>query len=267
MAQNEGERRMVFDIRGKRRHVVKVVYAILAILMGASLFLVVGPVNIGEILGGSSASNAAEQFEDRAVSIERELRKDPENADLLLALARQRIYAGNALVAINPETGEVQPTVESRQQLEQASSAWSEYLKSTEEPASNGAQVIAPALFSLAQTSTTGGELEANIRAAADAQQIVASNRPSLGSLSTLAIYRYFAFEYQAAAKAGVEAKKLASSKFERENLENQLEEVQKNARALEKQLEEYSKATKGQGKESLQNPLGGLSGPTSISP
>ena len=41
---------MVFDIRGRRRHVVKVVYAILAVLMGASLFLVVGPVNIGEPL-------------------------------------------------------------------------------------------------------------------------------------------------------------------------------------------------------------------------
>lgn len=258
---------MVFDIRGRRRHVVKVVYAILAILMGASLFLVVGPVNIGEIFGGGAASNGAEQFEDRAAAIERELKKDPEDPTLLLALTRQRIYAGNALAVINPETGQPQLTTESRQQLQQASSAWSEYLEATDEPTASAAQVIAPALFSLAQTSSTAAELESNIQSAADAQQIVVDARPSLGSLSTLAIYRYFGFQYQAANKAGEEAKKLASSKFERETLENQLEEVQKNARNLEKQLAEYNKATKGQGKESLQNPLGGLSGPTAISP
>ena len=41
--------------------VVKVVYAILAVLMGLSLFLVVGPVNIGELFGGGGGSgNAAE---------------------------------------------------------------------------------------------------------------------------------------------------------------------------------------------------------------
>ena len=42
MAQGGKEHRMVFDIRGRRKHVVKVVYAVLAVLMGASLFLVVG---------------------------------------------------------------------------------------------------------------------------------------------------------------------------------------------------------------------------------
>ena len=46
----DGERRMLFDLRGRRKNVVKVVYAILAVMMGASLFLVVGPVNIGELL-------------------------------------------------------------------------------------------------------------------------------------------------------------------------------------------------------------------------
>ena len=56
-----GERRMLFDIRGKRKHVVRVVYAILALLMGASLFLVVGPVNIGSLLGNSTSSADATQ--------------------------------------------------------------------------------------------------------------------------------------------------------------------------------------------------------------
>ena len=34
MANKDGERRMVFDTGGRRKGVVKVVYAILAVLMG-----------------------------------------------------------------------------------------------------------------------------------------------------------------------------------------------------------------------------------------
>ncbi len=51
MAQGNNEHRMVFDIRGRRRHVVKAVYAILAILMAASLFLVTGAINLNSIFG------------------------------------------------------------------------------------------------------------------------------------------------------------------------------------------------------------------------
>ena len=62
-----GERRMLFDIRGKRKHVVRVVYAILALLMGASLFLVVGPVNLGSLLGSSTGTTETTKiFEERA---------------------------------------------------------------------------------------------------------------------------------------------------------------------------------------------------------
>lgn len=265
--KNEGERQMLFDIRGRRRNVVKVVYAILALLMGLSLFLLAGPGVGGLFESDSTSSEAAEQFEDQAVAIERKLRKDPENTDLLLALTRQRIYAGNVLASINPETGEALQTIDSRQQLEQASDSWSKYLAATDEPSAGGAQLAANALFSLAQTSGTAAELETNIDAAADAQQIVADAKPSLGSLSTLAIYRLFAFDYAEGKKDAEKAKALAASKFERENFENQIEEIEQRARSLEKQLVEFKKATKGQGKESLKNPLGGLSGESALGP
>ena len=86
----DGERRMLFDIRGRRKHVVKVVYAILALLMGASLFLVVGPVNIGSLLGTSNEVNrSAEIFDEQAERTEQRLRKDPNNEDIL-ALADPR---------------------------------------------------------------------------------------------------------------------------------------------------------------------------------
>jgi hypothetical protein len=260
MAGSGDERRMVFDIRGRRKNVVKVVYAILALLMGASLFLVVGPAPLSDLFGGgSSTSNAASQFEDQEVRLEAKLKKAPEDPALLLALTRAQINAGNALVEGNTETGEIVYGPESRQQLSEASETWSRYLKATDEPTSSGAQVAAQALFSLAQTSRTGGEASSNVRAAANAQQIVAAARPSLGSLGTLAIYRYYAFDFKGAEEARRKALGYAKSKFERENLENELDETSKRGHEFQKQLAEIEKEAKKareKGEASVANPL-----------
>jgi hypothetical protein len=258
--KNDGERRMVFDTGGRRRGVVKVVYAILAVLMGLSLLLVVGPAPLQEIFGvENSISNAADQFEDQAERTEQKLKKDAEDPALLLSLARARINAGNALVNANPETGAIEYTLESRQQLEAASEAWSKYLKAADEPNQGAAQLVAQALFALAQTSRTGSEASANLRAAAHAQQIVAEARPSLGSLSTLAIYRYYSFDYDGAAQARRKAATYAATKFERENLGNELDQISKRGHEFEKQLAEIEKAAKqarAKGEASLANPL-----------
>lgn len=268
MASGGGERRMVFDIRGRRRVAVKVVYAVLAVLMGASLFLVVGPVNIGELFneGGSSSSEAAKQFEQQAHRLEGKLVKDPENPELLLALTRTHVTAGNSLVEVGAE-GQKQYSPEALQQLQKASQNWSEYLKAAKQPEAGAAQLMAPTFFTLAELSS-GLEIMDNLEAAVQAQEIVAKQRPTLNSLSTLAIYKTFTFDYGAAKKAGEEAKKLASTKFERENIDNQLEETKKRAEgfqsqlaAYKKQLKEQQKAGGGASLEGLENPFGSEAG------
>src|ERR1700710_2714060 len=118
MARKDGERRMVFDTGGRRRGVVKVVYAILAVLMGFSLLLVVGPAPLQDLFGiNNEVSNAAQQFEEQSQRLEVKLKKDPQNPDLLLSLTRAQINAGNAQA--NPETGELTP--EAIQELQTAS--------------------------------------------------------------------------------------------------------------------------------------------------
>jgi hypothetical protein len=260
MAASGGERRMVFDIRGRRRHVVKVVYAILALLMGTSLFLVVGPVNIGGLLGNnSSTSNGAAVSEEQAVRIEHKLKKSPEDPQLLLSLAKARVATSNSLVSLNSETGEPEPTPESHQQLELASEAWSKYLKATDEPSAGAAQQFAQALFTLAQTSRTAAEFEANTHAAASAQQIVAEQRPSKGSLSTLAVYRYYATDFKGAAKVRKEAEATLKTKFERENLGNELDPIEKRGHEIQKQIAEINKAerkARAKGEAAVANPL-----------
>jgi hypothetical protein len=260
MAKKDGERRMVFDTGGRRRGVVKVVYAILAVLMGFSLLLVVGPAPLQDLFGvGNTTTSAADQFEEQAERVEVKLKKDPQDPDLLLSLTRAQINAGNALVEANPETGEVAYTPEAIQKLQAASESWSKYLKATDEPSPAAAQVAAQALFGLAQTARTGPEAELNVRAAAHAQELVAKARPSLGSLSTLAIYRLYSFDYKGADKAQKEAGPYANTKFERENLDNELEQISKRAHEFQKQLQEIEKEAKkarAEGKSSVANPL-----------
>ena len=264
----DDERRMLFDIRGRRRNVVKVVYALLALLMGASLILLAGPGLFGGG-GGSSTSEAAKQLEEQAERIERKLAKSPEDANLLASLTRTRISAANAQSEVDPTTGEALLTIQSREEFEKASAAWSEYLKATDEPTAGIAQLITPALFSLAQTSRTTNEALDNITAASEAQKIVAEQRPSLGSLSTLALYTLFTGDYGAAEEAQKEAAKFANSKVERESLEKQFDEVRKRAKEFQKQIAASEKAAKtagaAGGKEALQNPLGGLGGGSSL--
>lgn len=265
MASGGKEHRMVFDIRGRRKHVVKVVYAILAVLMGASLFLVVGPVNIGELFSSNSSSGeAAKPFEEQAERLEVKLRKEPESEQLLQSLTRAQVSAGNSLLSVEPSEDDL---VKAVQQYQQASNTWSEYMKATKEPAAGTAQLVAPALISLAERSRTFQEAQANIEDAAAAQGIVAKQRPTLNSFSTLALYTYFTGDFAAAEKAEAKAKGLTKEKFEAEELEKRLGEVKKNAKKFQKELKSAEAAEKAAAKgnkgnpESLENPSSPLSG------
>ena len=261
-----GERRMVFDIRGRRKVAVKVVYAVLAVLMGASLFLVVGPLNIGELFNSTSSSGeAAKPFEEQAERIEAKLRKEPEDEQLLASLTRAQVSAGNSILS-SPEASESDlPNV--LQQYRQASSSWSEYLKQTNEPQAGLAQLIAPALVKLAENPHSLPEAARNLEAATEAQQIVAKQRPTLNSLSTLALYAYFTGDFAGAEKAEAQAKQKANAKFEVEQLEKQLSEIKKRAKAFQKEVKSAEAAEKAASKnnkgnpESLENPTNPLSG------
>ncbi len=261
MAQNE--HRMVFDIRGRRRHVVKFVYAILAILMAASLFLVTGAININSIFGGNSGGeSAAASFEKQAERIEAKLAKTPGDEDLLANLTRTRVNTANSMITAGVESPD--EIEEVKQQLALASQGWSQYVKAASEPSAGLAVQVSPALFQLAEVSSTSAEALENLKAASEAEEVVAHSRNDLNSWSTLAFYRLFSQDFKGAEEAKEKAAKLANTKFERENFENKYEEVEKSSKEFGKRLkvEEASKAgNKSAGKESLENPIQGLGG------
>ncbi len=257
----EDERRMLFDIRGRRRHVVRVVYAVLALLMGASLFLVVGPFNLGELAGDGGSSSASDALEDRAERIEGRLKASPQDEELLLSLSRARIATGNALIETDPQTGAPIVTPEARGQFEAGITSWRRYLEQAKEPNPAAATLVAGTYFSLAENSASFQEIEEFVEGAAEAQALAAKARPNVGSLSTLAIYEYFNGDFPAGDKASKQAQNLVRSKAEKKAVARQLAPYRKNAKRFDKESERFAKAQQGQSKESFENALGGLAG------
>lgn len=262
MASGDKEHKMLFDIRGRRRNVVKVVYAILALLMGLSLFILAGPVGLGGLFdSGASTDEAISELEKRSARIEAKIAKEPENDTLLLTLTRNQISTANLMSEVGPNQ-EAIITIESRQQLERANSTWNEYLEATDEPSAAGAQLMASTLFTMAQQSRTNIEAEENVKDAAKAQRIAAELRPSLGALSTAALYTLYAFDYAEAEKLLKEAKKYAAGAAERQQLDKQFEETKAAAEEFERQYKENVRASKAvegsqSPQEQLRNPLG----------
>lgn len=268
MASGDNEHRMLFDLRGKRRNVVKVVYATLAVLMGLSLFLVIGGFNIAELFqSNNAAGEAAEQFEEQQERIEAKLIKNPEDTDLLVALTRAQINTGNSLVTVE-DNGQTVMTRDAFQEYQKANDTWTKYLKASDEPSVGLALLIGPTLFRLAEYSRSLQEVRRNVTGAAEAQQIVAEQRPSINAFSTLAYYTYFTGDFEAAEAAEEKAKKLAKGKAEVESVEEQLSEIRQQAKTFDKEFRESEQQAKAGGGEAAapeleegQNPLGGLSG------
>jgi len=252
---------MLFDIRGRRKHVVRVVYAILALLMGASLFLVVGPFNVGNLINTGSSTSAAEVLQEQAEKTERKLQREPEDEALLVALTRQRISAANSLTEVNSETGQTFYTVEGRRELERGIEAWNEYQKQSKEPKASVALLASQGYFGLAETSSSFEEAEENIAGAARAQRIAAEAQPTINSLTTLAIYEYYNGNFAAGDKAVAKAEAKAPSKSEAKEIGKQMAEYRKAGKAFEARKKEAAKEAKKLGKERLENPLGGLAG------
>ncbi len=250
---DQPEHRMTFDLRGRRKNVVKVVYAILAILMGASLFLTVGPLSIGDLFGGSTTSSADSVLTQQAEAIEKKLKKDPTNEALLLADTRIRVSAGNTAVEVD-QAGTPQYSQAVLDQYELAAESWEKYLaQNPDPPNANVALLVANALYILGATSSDPQEVQERLADAAKAQQIVADQRPTLNSLATLAQFHYLAGNTKAGDEALAQAKKKAP-KNQQAALEKQLSQY----KTIGAQLTAQVKKAEGTPGSELQNPLGG---------
>jgi hypothetical protein len=258
-----GEHRMLFDLRGRRKRVIQVAYAGLALVMALSLFTVVGPVNIGDLFGGSSGTtNTSSVFDDQVQRLERQLKKNPSDPTLLTQLTRTSFNAGNAGIQRDPTSGQLTSIPQSAiDDFNKAGDAWQRYLKTNpSKPDVNAAQLAAQSLLYSAATSTAI-DFPPTIRAAAAAQAVFADAKPSLNAYVTLAQYRFFAGDVAGGERAGRKAEQ-AAPKSQQPAVKQAVAQYKAQGAQIQKKVKSSSKFNpSGGGKQALENPLGGLSG------
>jgi hypothetical protein len=255
---------MLFDLRGKRKRFIQVIYALLAVLMGGGLiFFGIGSSANGGLfnaigLGGDGNTGAGTNYDESAQKIERQLTTDPKDAALLLKLTRMRILAGNSK-SPSDSTGQVAYSDDSLREFQQAADAWERYVKAVRGKPDPGVAILAAqTYFALAVSERNLLTAVNNVKGAAEAQQIYTDAKPSLGSYSQLAEYLYLSGDFSAGDAAAKDAV-AAADETNREVTKSRLKQIRKQAEELAKQVEKVEKA-KGS-KQQLENPLGGLSG------
>ena len=267
----EPENRMLFDLRGKRKRVIQVIYVLLAIIMAASLIVIGLPGGVNPFSSGSGvvSQDTADLSIERAENLQAKIAAEPNNTNAQEELIRARIAAGNSLIEIDEETGAQTITEGASTQYDLAAQSWEEYLKSTDnKPDQSVAQVMATTLFTLSQNSTVA-QFQTNIADAAEAQGYVAraveaaaknGNGPSAGpTLATLATYQFYAQQTEEAGATTRRALAATDDKVEKQQIKAQLESIEKDAARIGKILAQAKKQAKKEGGKSLEEPAGSL--------
>jgi len=266
----EPEQRMLFDLRGRRKRVIQVIYVLLALIMVASLVVIGLPGGISPFNSGSNivGEDAAELSIKRAENLQTKLKANPNNETLQTELVRARIAAGGNLFEQDDETGQLLITDKATEQYELAATAWDQYLKEHgKNPDPQLAQVVTGALYQLANGSSVA-QFENNIAAAAAAQEIVvkaaekeaktSEAAPPVAQLASLAELQFLAQNNEAAEASAKKAVALAD-KSERNQLEAQIKSFRQSGEQVAKQLKAAKKQAKQDGGKSLQDPAGTL--------
>jgi len=261
---------MLFDLRGRRKRVIQVIYVLLALIMVASLVVIGLPGGISPFNSGNNivGEDAAELSIKRAENLQTKLQANPNSETIQKELVRARIAAGGNLFEQDDSTGQLLITDKAAEQYELAASAWEKYLKDHgDNPDPQLAQVVSGTLYQLASGATVA-QFENNIAGAAAAQEIVVKAAeqeskkgeaaPPVAQLASLAELQFLAQNPTAAEAAGKKAVALAD-KEERNQLEAQLKSFKQNGARVGKQLKAAKKQAKQDGGKSLQDPAGTL--------
>ena len=119
----EPERNMLFDLRGRRKRVIQVIYVILAIIMAASLVVIGLPGGINPFgnAGTGGNSDIAKANLERAEDLETKLETQPNNKNATVELIRARFSAAQSLYETDQNTGQTAITDEATTQAVLAS--------------------------------------------------------------------------------------------------------------------------------------------------
>lgn len=265
---------MLFDLSGKRRNFIRVVYAVLAALfLGGFLFFGIGsdaPGGLGDLLGfgTNEPTSGSPQYDEEIEDAEARLAEDPKDEAALEELVRVRYQAGNDSLEADEETGEISLTPEAETQFSESADAWERYAKVAKKPSPDVAAIANQAYGILLQFSAPQ-DLPQLAEEALPAAEVYAESNPGVGTYATLAQYAYFAGDTKTGDDAAARAVEEVDAP-QRKQLQKDLESAKEAAAQLDKQL--AKQAQQGGEGEAFSNPLGDLGtgsplGPTAPAP
>jgi hypothetical protein len=263
---------MLFDLQGKRKRAIQVIYVGLALLMGVGLVgLGIGSSANGGLfdalgIGGSGTSSGDPTYTAQIDKANAALSSNPKDEKALLSLSRYEFLTGQSERQAT-SNGSFQLTSDAISSYGKSVDAWERYLATKpQKPNDDVAALMVQAYQVIYSTDTAVQDqtLDKLTRAA----QIVADARPALGTYTDLATFAYYAGNDKLAAEAKTKALAAAPDDTTRKQVQQQLTQAQAQAVALAKQQKQQAKASGSQGSGQLPDPTQGLgSAPGSLLP
>lgn len=259
---------MVFDLSGKRKRVVQVVFGLLAALFAISFIGTgIGSDVSGGLfdalgIGGNGSTSANPAYDNQIERAEATLSTNPEDERALLALARTHFLKGQDALEKNDQGQPVALTDESLSEYGEATDAWERYLATKPEKPDDGvAPLIAQAYQYRASSAEDTQESLDIFEGAVKAAQIVADARPSAGSYATLASYAYLVGDTKVAQGAEKKALAEASDSTIKDQIAQQIKDSKARGLLVQQQIEQEKKSEKAStpDQSQLQNPLQGF--------
>jgi hypothetical protein len=214
---------MLFDLRGKRRRLVQVVYLTLAVLMGGGLVLfgIGGDVSGGLVDaftggGGGNSGGGTSLIDKRVEKNEKAVTANPKNAVALKALARDHYQ-----LALEDADQQGNFGSTGKQELAKAGAAWQKYLALNPPKVDDS---LAGLMINAYETNALNDPAEA-----AGAAEVVANARPSAAAYLRLMQFAQAAGQTRKATLAGVKAVELAP-KSQRKIVKQQVDAIKAGA-------------------------------------
>jgi hypothetical protein len=237
---------------------------VLPLLLVAAAMLLLSVTAFDPTVGGSSR-RATSPLEKRAEGLEGRLAESPGDRRLLRATTQAWIAAGNARLArIDTRTQPIPSAV--NRALRTGLRVWNRYLRETKgEADADIAEQAGDTFFKLVEIGSTNPEVaKANAAGAARALRIAGKHRPTLYTLSNLAIYEYFNGRYAAGDRAGAGAA-AAGSRAEARVVWDQLDEYRERGERFVGQVRGGMRALAESGRDELKEPIKGYGSPAGI--
>ena len=245
---------MLFDLKGKRKRLVQVVYVGLAILFGGGLVLfgVGGNVSGGLIdafRGGNGGGSTTSAFDDVVNRANARAARNPDSPAVWAAVIRAQFNLASSPAGSDASTGAL--TERGQQAVVEVSQAWKRYERLKPKKVDPSAAAFAALAYGALQ----------DYPKAVRTQRLSVEARPSANGYFQLADFAYRADQVEKGDAAAKEAVQRSPSD-QRNTVRSLIKDLKKQGKQIAKAVAEAKKAQREQAKQGKDQPAGQSFGP-----